>query len=455
MARIERALFILVVSFVLSALAVSAMSVTPARVNFVYDPNAGLNEKFTVSFGSTEAQPGLADVQILGHGDFELYRAVPDDVWRVFTYDEISKYISVDKQVLDLSKSGDVKVTVDIPPRAPLEGPHEFGVYVRERPKAGGMIGVTTAVMMKVRIEIPFPGQYVDITKFSITDVNEGESAKMTWQAKGRGDQVTPFTADLELFSQEGQSVFRRSLPTVPLAREESYPPDGTEESLPTNSFKAGTYTGVLTVKFTNMTKNSTTKFRVGYEAVALDNYTPKRLVAEEINGLHLTVRNLWNGQFDNVRAVIEMNGTSATTPSGKLAPFGTLELRQFFDIRGVPEGNYSANITVFFSNNSMLFPASFEVAKRYVPPPPAEKWKLFSGPGLYVTLGVLLLVIMGVLLFFFFRRRKGGQLGADRQKQEEGIKDSSRVLPLMAPSKGQKQGGKQEAKKIGKAGKK
>jgi hypothetical protein len=169
-----------------------------------------------------------------------------------------------------------------------------------------------------------------------------------------------------------------------------------------------------------NNVKKSAVKFNVGYESVNLDDYTPKTMVYGNINEVKLNVRNLWNGQFNNVYGVIEIigeniSGVKTTTPSGILAPFSNLELRQFIDIRHLPEGKYNAIITIHFDDLSNTFPAEFVIAKEILPV--VEEKKGISSKT-YIIMGISLGVLLLLTFIFFILFRKNKTEGKQQAQQ-------------------------------------
>jgi hypothetical protein len=403
----EKKCLIFVFILLISVSAVAAMRGSPAIVTITYDPAVGVDDDFQLNFISTESPPGIADISVLGEGTYERFSPLPDGT-SAFNTSQIDEYVTFDKKVLDLSKEHAVNVHIKIPPNEPLAGPHEFGIISSERPKnPSGMLVITTAVIIKIRVDIPFPGQYLDITRFGIENVNQGQNAGFNWQVKGRGLELTPFNAKLEVFSKDGSTLYTRELGNFVVAPGDVYPITANDDPLPTSSFVPGPYKGVLTVRFDGKVKTSTSIFNVGEEAVSLDNYTPSRLVYGEINQVHLTIRNLWNGQFDNVHAEISLNGTTTTTPSTVMRPFETIELGQFIDSSNVPEGNYTGTVKVYFGTKSNTFPVNFEVAKKVLPPPPEPEKKAFNYVP-YLIGGVVLLLILLAILLLKSRKKPG-----------------------------------------------
>lgn len=400
MKNLGRILAILLLSFA-AIFSASAMRGTPAIVTLNYDPEIGLDEEFSLDFFSTNAVPGIADISFLYAGVYEGFAGVQDGT-SIFNESQLKQYLVIDKKSLDLSRDSSVDVRIKIPPHADLAGTHEFGIIASERPKdGGGFFIVTTSVIIRVKIDIPYPGQYLDITKFTVSNINEGEAAKMSWQVKGRGEISTPFTASYDLLSKDGEVLYTKDLAGSYVNRDEVYPKDDSVLYLPTNNYRPDVYKARLTVKFTNMTKTSMVNFQVGTESLVLENYTSV-LAYDEINQVTLYVRNLWNGRFSNVYATININGTSSTTPSAQfIDSFGTVPLSQYVNVKGMAEGNYSGSIVVFYGGKSMEFPVTFEIRKPVVIVEEETNNNL-----LYMGAGALLLILMVLLIVYFFKKR-------------------------------------------------
>jgi len=408
MVRIKKtkSIFTFIVLFftILLITRISAMGVTPASVNIIYDAENGVDVEFDVRFISNSGDAGFANISIIN--DLYPYSGLEDDK-PYFNSSQLEEYVTLSKDWLDLSKENIVTVKVKMPPNLQIAGPHSFGIKASEIPKGKGMIVITTGVLARVRIDSPYPGQFLILNNFGLTNVNEGESSVMIWQVKGKGEQRTDFNSKIELYSDKDVLLYTKDLGKNSVSLDQVYPPDGfNTELMPTSSFSAGTYKGVLTINFNDVVLKTPVVFNVGTESVALDNYGPKPLIKGEINKVSLTVRNLWNGNFDNVYAIISINGTTATTASSSLAPFGSIGLEQFIDVSSLPVGSYAGTIEIRFGKNTQIFPVVFEVAQKIVPPVPEEKKEL---PLTAIIIGIVILVILvGIILFF--RRRNSGK---------------------------------------------
>jgi hypothetical protein len=403
-----KGLFVIFLIIVLCSPFVMSIGVTPASMTFVYDKNVGLDETFTLKISPSSSQTRYIDVELT---DYATPFGVPDGVV-IMNSSQREQFVTLSDKVLDIKKTTTLNVRVKIPPRSDVYGPNWFGIQLRERPEGeAGLFAVTTAILFRVSIDSSYPGQFLEITNFKIDNVNEGESARMYWEVRGRGEIDTPFIANLDLLSDKNENVFKRDLGGASVKKSEGYPAPNSYESLPTNMWTPGTYEGILTVKFSNITKRSSVKFNIGYEGVALENYTPTTLMYGDINEVTLNVRNLWNGQFSNVFGVISMNVPNmseikTTTPSQPIGPFETISLKQFIDTRSLAEGRYDALITINFDDKSESFPAQFTVAKEVVPVIEEEKKSLNTSTILIIVAGavILLLLVLGILLF----KRKG-----------------------------------------------
>jgi hypothetical protein len=431
-----KAIILFIFLFTVFSVPVIAISVSPANMALVYDPQEGIDAQFDLRIGASSPNTATISINLT---PYDSPFALPEGTV-VLNESQMKQYVKLSDSSIDPSRQNTINVKVKIPPHTPLYGPQIFGISIVERPSsASGFLTITTAALFRVSIDAPYPDQYLDITKFRIDNVNEGESSKLYWQVIGRSSKETFFNANLVIKSKDGRVVFERDLGSNSVERQEVYPLDSYYESLPTNTFVPDAYEGTLTVKFANNVKTSTTKFNVGTQSVSLENYAPKTLVYGEINQITLTVMSLWNGQFNNVHGTIELMGDNittikSTTPSGVLTPFGTLDLAQYMDIRSLPEGKYKANITINFDEYSMLFPAEFTVAKEVIPAVEEAPKKINSKT--YLTIGVVVgvLILVALVLFLLFGKKKGGE----NQKVQQARPEAQQARPQAQQTKPQ-----------------
>ncbi|MFA6073354.1 MAG: hypothetical protein WC758_04540 [Candidatus Woesearchaeota archaeon] len=417
---------------------VMSIGVSPADSYITYNPKEGIDAVFNIGFKSTETPPGIASVKLIDGDELEAYIIKYQEGWSGLNKSEVEEYVTIDKTSFDFTKNAAVRITLKIPPNAPIYGPHEFGIKAEEIPAGGkGFMTVGTAVIHRVKIDAPFPGQYLDINSFGITNVNQGEQATASWSVIGRSEDETSGYAALEIFSSEGVLVHRRNLGFFAVNRHELFPEEGLDlVPLPTRELSPGKYLGVLTVNFGSMNKTKTAKFNVGVEEVVLENYSPTNLTIGEINEVKVTVRNLWNGEFQNTYALINVSGMVATTPSGVLSGFGVLELKQFMDTRNLPEGSYNSNIIVTFGANKMNFPAKFNIVNKTIDViPEVTEPKGLKNNYLYIVAGVIVIILV-ILLLLFFRNKRSKPSQFNESNNNNNNKISEDKLNLEKESK-------------------
>ena len=251
-----------------------------------------------------------------------------------------------------------------------------------------------TAVEMKVKFDVPYPGKYVSLL-LAIPDINAGEDLPVSLKLRNLGKE-TINNVKGEIFLEEDENLAGK----IEFGMRNILPKTDAEYGTVVNTtgFKPGNYKGIAIVDYDGLKAASEVDFRIGSLFVNLTNHS-KYFEKDSITPFDLHIQNRWNGKIDNVNAdiIISREGNqvvSMKTPSINLNPWEASILRTYWDTHGLEKGEYDALVKI-----NHLGSSSDYSLKVYI----YEKIKIDIT---YILIGIIILIIL-VDILWLWRRRK------------------------------------------------
>lgn len=365
--------------FTISAIVPNALAIgaSPAKVSMNYEPNKEITIPYTVR--SNTDRDILVNITLLGN---------------------LSKYAKISENNIPLKpgETATFDLTIKFPVLSGYVGPNDILVSVAESAPAGGGFASRTIVIPKITINFPYPGKYLDITKFHVSNTNQGSPASIDMDLISRGTEFTSFSASVDVLDENNQTVYSKDIASGGILPQKTY---STTSELAVSAMKSGEYTAVLNVNYATEKKIVSQKFRIGTESLNLEDYEPKNATSDSVIPLKLQIKNDWNGNFDNVYGEIKIANATATTPTKKIGAFGDITLEQFIDLRGLEPGEYNGTVTIHFDKNVKKFPITIDVLKS----------ESANSSTLLIAIIIIIVVILGLSVVLFMRK------GINKQK--------------------------------------
>jgi len=374
--------FVMIVLFCLSFSFVSAIGISPAKATINYEGPFSTNISYNIR--SNNNFPIVAGVELGG---------------------SMLEYVTVYNDEIPLAPgaSGSFKLNLDIPQDHDYAGKQIVWVKAYEKEVDRGTestIMVTTSASAAIVVYFPYPGKYIDIKTLKVENVKEGEDSNLEWELISRGEQDVTYGVEIEIFDSDDTVVITKEYARTNLKAGDTY---GKKEVLSTKNLKPGRYNAILTLDYNGKSKSKEASFNIGEEDVELVDYTPKNLTFGEINKMKLSVKSLWNDDFDNVYATIKIDSAEASTPTATVTPFKTIKLEQFIDISGLNESEYDGMVTIFFADTSKEYPITVNIVKPIVIVPEEPR----KGISMLSITFILLALILIALVIVVLRQKK------------------------------------------------
>ncbi len=355
-----------------------ALSISPAKVEILFVPNAEHTITLTVANGHNT--------------DVEPYKEGP--LAHLVTFEEKKTFLTTRGQF-----------TVDAKIKLPeyLEpGPHSINIGVRQVPKKEyGRPAITAivAVSPKVTIWVPYPEKYLEAS-LSATNPKLGEIAYFTAKIISRGEQdIASVSGNIEIYDSLGNKKA-----VVPLTTASDLSTGANTElyaELATTNLNPGSYKAIAKINYDGKYIEASTYFNIGSLDIEILNITT--VTREDLAKFEILVKSKWNDDIEDVYADIELisleNGrTLATlkTPSITLKGFKTGTLTALWDAAGQDPGNYEARVTVYYGDKTTTRTIQYELE---------DKTLEFS------LVGMVVVAIALIIMFSFYFVMRSGRL--------------------------------------------
>lgn len=337
---VKKTILATILFILLTTTSVMAVGLSPALVTLDYVPGEVHDIEYTVRNNA----PGPVEIQLSLEG-------------------EAAGLATLSESVVPLEAGTEKKITISInmPLKTELVGLQKIFISAFEKrlTENDAMIAATVTVKPDIRIYFPYPGKYILLEGFGVSNVNEGENATATISYRGMGQLATNVNSKIAIYDKDRNIVLEKDLPMIVVQPTEV---KQIEDSLDLSGNPFGSYTAKLTASFTDMQQTKEASFFIGTQDIQLVEFIPDEFFYNEITNFEFTMENLWNGNFDNVYGEIEIAGRSAITPSRGVGPLKKEKFQQYIDLRGIEPGNKTGKITVHYGENAKEFPIQVKI---------------------------------------------------------------------------------------------
>ncbi|MBI4150511.1 hypothetical protein HY492_00115 [Candidatus Woesearchaeota archaeon] len=355
--------------FLLFLPAVSAIGISPAKVELTFEPN----KEYRLSFSTS----GAETITTYLKGDLAPYAELQDAAQ------------GTGPRGFDVV----LRIPEDISP----PGQRILLVGAIENPPEGSTVAARAAIQAPVSLFVPYPGVYLE-TRFSAPTVNVDEPVNFSVYVINRGRDTTTFTTTIVVIDEStNQTVaLLDAAPTTITGSEETYVKLGWD----TQGQKPGPYRAELTLSYAGQTLKRSETFRIGTQFIRITDFTRDATVGV-INPFEVKVQSEWNTAFKDIFAEVTINGTTFKTPTIDLGPWNNGVLQGYWDATRLSAGTYPVDVVVRYGDTFSTLSGEVLLADRTVIEAPAS----FGWAGRAVF--AVILVLLAFFLIAMRRRKK------------------------------------------------
>ncbi|RME55329.1 hypothetical protein D6777_00905 [Candidatus Woesearchaeota archaeon] len=291
---------------------------------------------------------------------FTLFNEERNDMrFIVYAEGDMAQYIVLPSQMIELKKTETTKqYTFDIYlPKEMEPGEHITSIVVKEVPYQEDLpqmvIGATKGLIFQVKVNVPYPGKYLKVDGFEISEANKDQVVTMVLPVTNMGtEKLTNIKAKIEILSPTNEVVDTIDTETISL------------EPQKRNLLKAdwiasvnpGKYYAVATIKYDDKSKKVDTTFEVGKFDIEIVKVETKNFKLGSIAKMDITLKNLWNSEVKDLYGVLDIKDENwdkvaeIKTASIDILPLSEEELNAYWDTEGLKEGRYYINLMLHFN---------------------------------------------------------------------------------------------------------
>jgi hypothetical protein len=335
--------FLIFLLFLNSAL---ALSVTPGKVSFIFEP--GLKTGFGISIGGAAAD-GL-EKSIIETGN-ELEKAITLGELKE-NKDGATLAINIDFTKVDIKKI--------------IPGSNRILIEVKEKDPGEGQFAALVAIRVPINIFVPFEGIFFDVI-LDIKDIEVGEQGRASATLRNLGSEKVNVSSVFIVMANDAEKL---RIPVNGIVLEVNEDKTITR-NFDTTSFAEGKYLLKFIANVGSNTVEKTKEFRIGKWLLDIASIKQEYQTNKEVEQFVMQVSNGWNEEAENVYAEFKIsNESTKNIVSKKTATFNvpassmnkTTEVKEYFDTSGITAGKYILNATIFFkdSASSKLYDVQF-----------------------------------------------------------------------------------------------
>jgi len=358
-----------------SALGVTAMGISPGKLEYNFKPNMELSLSFSVQS--------------------------PEIRIKIFASGDLAEYVSFDKE--ELNGSGGFTATIKLPAEVENPGPNSLYIMAKQMPDEGAGIATAIAIGALVKINVPYPGKYAEMD-FSVDDVNVGEELVFNAGVLSLGTEEIFAIVNTEISVAKGKQI-----ESFELGRDIVTPTERKifQKVINSDRYGAGYYNAIVTLDYGVPTRilKMEKLFRVGSLFVNITNWTSE-VYTGKVNKFDIEAESNWNNKIEYVYAQVVVydknNNLTAEfkTISEGLERWEKKNLTGYLDAKNIKPGVYKTNITVFYESNSTSKIVEINVKK--------EKNIMFTAGIIIVSaIIVVVLIVLVVLIMKKIKKRK------------------------------------------------
>jgi len=269
-------------------------------------------------------------------------------------------------------------------------------------PETSGMI-TTTEASSSIIIYVPYPGKYAEISEFKVPHVNTGLNTSLSFTIWNRGKE--------DLYRTSYKFTIKNSENPIVISKNglidvNSQEKEMIQEKLETDKLSPGHYNATLEYSYADQTKSVSVLFIVGYLNIEVVDWS-KQLFNDSLQKVDVKIQSDWNNPIKNVYAELDLDGRTGKTSPADLSNFEEKILTTYIDTTGLSLGNYSADLTLFYAENSKQESLAVELIDRPEEVIEKEPFKIDIVTLLIIMVAILLIISITFIVMMVMHSSK------------------------------------------------
>ena len=388
----------LIVIFVIFSQIVLGIGITPGRHTTNFAPNA--YEKVNFKIINNENK----EMQVALHVEGEL-----------------KDYVKLHDGIIDLKASNKEYETfyeVKLPDKIEKPGNHEIritAIEVSKNYKEGeSAVFVTTAVVSQLFIRVPYPDKYIEVGEISVLDAEVDRATKFIIPVINLGQKdISKLDAIIDILGPTGQKITSISTDSKKI--------NSMDKTELVAQWKAevnpGKYKAVVNFNYDNNYLKKEKSFEIGNLLIEIIDVFVKDFKLGSVAKFNILVENKWSEKISDVYAGMKIIDKSnnlvgdSKSSNENIEALGKEELNTFWDTEGIKEGNYDADLTLYYTGKTSSRRLNTQVTSNAITVDMLGTGKVIAvqsetNKNLLLGILVVILIIINVGWFVYIKRR-------------------------------------------------
>ncbi|MBU0535654.1 MAG: hypothetical protein KKE20_01715 [Nanoarchaeota archaeon] len=423
LAKAMLACIMLGIILILMTSGVSALGVSPARTAIDFVP--GQMEK--VSFNIINNENKDVRMMITAEG-------------------ELSEYVDIGTKIIEM-KAGEsikeVQMNIIQPWKIDKAGTNSISIKILELPQEVDSeqkktkVDATLEIIHQIKIEVPFPGRYLEVPDVYITTSQDGETVLFTIPLENKGkEDLSSIKAMIEIYGPAGDILGVIETTSADLKRGS----EGKIEGKFNTEGRRGRYDAKIVILYGDEKKEIKKGFFIGSEYIDIVGLSVDKFTLGSIAKFNILAENKWNQKIRDVYAEIYIMDNKGQQVAKSKTSSIDIEAEQvgmfdaYWDTENINPGMYSMQTVLYYGN--LATKRLFEMDVGF------DSIKIRGGTGavvgkiegkgssplMAVLLGILVIniLIVNIVIIKFLRSRKKKQNESFRENRNEIEKDNT-----------------------------
>jgi hypothetical protein len=401
----KKFIWISAIILIVLSMKVLAIGITPGTNTLDFTPNQ--EQEFSFRVLNNDGK----DMRVLIYVQGELNNSV-------VLYNSIVEFKSSESEK-------EFKYKIKMPSKIEEPGKHEVDVIIMELPSnvnGDTFIGATTAVMLRVFVNVPYPGKYAKAT-LDVSEAQVNENVVFVVNVFNWGvENIEKAKATIEILGPTNEVIKTIETDYKGIASKE-------KKELIANwkaDVNPGKYYAKVMVDYDGKLTNTEKIFNVGNLYIDVKDIKVNNFNLGGIAKFETIVESKWNERIDDVYGEMIITNDKgdeiANVKSASLSVEALKEanLESYWDTKGVKEGLYNAKLILHYSGKTTEKQLKTEIGlnslKVYGLSGTAEAVASPSGlgKGSLITLLIIILIAINVGWFIYFKKKGKGQVISD-----------------------------------------
>lgn len=389
--------FFLIIIFLASNLAINANAIRVSSDQLTRTLNFKLGDFHDFTYAVTNNQQSTQDFKVGLSADNDRAR-------------KLLPFMRIEPEILPGVISGDQQafhVIMEFTEEVDSYGQNLIYLTVQDSVSdSGSQIGGMGGTILRIHVMVLYPG-YMIQGSMKIDNVNENEPIKPVVSVYNIGESpIQQLYAEISFYDAENNFLGKSKTQIESL---DSFKSTYLTANFIPDNLPSGAYSAQAVIYYDNNEQIVNSTFEIGTMNVDYVSSTEQAVVGK-INPYIITVKSTWNGNLDNVYAIINAEGQQQQTPSISLNAFQKRDLNAFLDFTNLNETkNITASIEIHYEGESKTVNAPLALVKEVLPG--TEQGFRFNSTDILLAVLILVIIIFIIMFLFYMKKNKKSNL--------------------------------------------